>query len=267
LWKGEDSVLIFDFDGVLMNSIKEITVTAYNAVTGKLVTGIEYIPREVVRMFQQNRFHVQAIGDTLCLMRWCMENRGGDPNQILTKEQYSLIVRQEPEPPVDRTKRFFSTRAAFIKKDEMRWLSLNEPYRPLWEELLKLTPERVILLTNKNRDAVMRLCRHFGMTLIEENVYSGDEGVSKFDNLRKIHKRFNRHPYDFIDDSLKNLRDLDRHFNKQTVFIRPMLALWGYTGPRDGLLARKAGYTTFNQHEFIAFIKSEPSVSLTMGLH
>ena len=31
-------MLIFDFDGVLMDSVREIAVTAYNSLTGNIVT-------------------------------------------------------------------------------------------------------------------------------------------------------------------------------------------------------------------------------------
>jgi FMN phosphatase YigB (HAD superfamily) len=248
-------MLIFDFDGVIMNSIDEITVTAHNAITGNLVTDLEGIPRDIVRIFRRNRFHVQAIGDTLSLMQWCVVNGEGDPDRILSKEDYEMILQYEAEPLIERMNRFFAARKAFIEKDEGVWFSLNAPYRPLWDELKRLSIEHVILLTNKNREAALRLCHHFGLMLDENNVYSGDAGVTKFENLHTIHGRLNDPPYDFIDDSLKNLHDLDQYFNKETEFIRPILALWGYVGPEDERVAKEAGYSAIQQEGFITFLK------------
>jgi FMN phosphatase YigB (HAD superfamily) len=248
-------MLIFDFDGVVMNSIDEITVTANNAITGNLAISLESFSQSVVRIFQRNRFHVQAIGDTLSLMQWCVENGESDPDRILSKEDYEMILQYETEPLLERMNRFFAARNAFVKKDEMGWFSLNAPYRPLWQELQTLSIEQIILLTNKNREAVLRLCHHFGLMLDEKNVYSGDAGVTKFENLHKIHERFHHPPYDFVDDSLKNLHDLDQYFNRNTQFIRLILAMWGYVGPEDGRMAKEAGYSALQQEGFITFLK------------
>jgi hypothetical protein len=40
-------MLILDFDGVLINSIDEVTLTVYNAATGKLVTTLAALPKFV----------------------------------------------------------------------------------------------------------------------------------------------------------------------------------------------------------------------------
>ena len=43
-------MLIFDFDGVLINSIDEVTVTAYNAVSGATITALEKLPDDLVAL-------------------------------------------------------------------------------------------------------------------------------------------------------------------------------------------------------------------------
>jgi beta-phosphoglucomutase-like phosphatase (HAD superfamily) len=48
-------MLIFDFDGVLINSLDEVTLTAYNAVTGKQVTSLADLPTALVGLFQHNK--------------------------------------------------------------------------------------------------------------------------------------------------------------------------------------------------------------------
>jgi hypothetical protein len=138
-----------------------------------------------------------------------------------------------------------------VEKDEAQWLALNGPFQPIWDELKQYASENVILLTNKNRSAALHLCRYFGLLLKNENVYSGDDGVTKIDNLNSIHQRFQDAPYDFIDDSLRNLRELDRHFNETGCFLRLILASWGYTGPEDEHDARALGYSVFSQKDLI----------------
>ena len=75
-------MLIFDFDGVIINSLDEITVTAHNVVTGRLDTSLNALSPGVIRLFQRNRFHVQGIGDVVTLMKWCKDNESGGSDNI-----------------------------------------------------------------------------------------------------------------------------------------------------------------------------------------
>jgi len=244
-------MLIFDFDGVLVNSIDEITVTAYNVTTGQLVMRLEDLPGNVPQRFRINRFHVQSIGDVVPLMRWSIENDHLEPDYILSRQEYLRLLDRETIPLIDRVNRFFTARKRFVEKDNAQWLALNGPFRPIWDELKKHASKNVILLTNKNRVAALHLCLYFGFKLEDRNVYSGDNGVTKIDNLNSIHERFADAPYDFIDDSLRNLRELDRYFNTTGCFLRLILASWGYTGPEDENEARSFGYSVFSQQDLI----------------
>jgi hypothetical protein len=156
-------MLIFDFDGVLMNSMDEVALTAYNAVTGGLVTFMAKTPSFAVEMFRINRFRVQQIGDAIPLMKWCLE----------------------------------------IKADD---------------------------------------------------IYSGDRGVTKTENMQSIRERFGRQQFSFIDDSVKNLKELDIDFNRGTRTISLLLAAWGYTRAEDAGIAAEAGYRVVSQSDVIALL-------------
>jgi FMN phosphatase YigB (HAD superfamily) len=254
-------MLIFDFDGVLVDSIDEIAITAYNAATGRMVFSLDAVPEHVWKLFRKNRFHVQSIGDTLPLMRWFLKEGRFDPHRVLSPGEYQRILEQENAPLTDRVGLFFLTRKIFIEKNEEGWISLNAPFQPIWDELKRFSGE-IVLLTNKNKEATVRLCRRFGLRLQEPDVYSGDRGRSKIENLNRIHRRFDRAPYDFVDDSLKNLRELDIHFNRDRFpqdhsgrpFLKPILAGWGYVGPEDEKGARALRYPVFTQQDLIELL-------------
>ena len=103
-------MLIFDFDGVLINSLDEIVLTAYNAATESLITCLAEVPSDLVQMFKNNRFHVQAIGDAIALMNWCLLNRLTDSQQILTREEYRKIVQGSDIALIDRTNLIYAAR-------------------------------------------------------------------------------------------------------------------------------------------------------------
>ena len=245
-------MLIFDYDGVLMDSVREIAVTAYNTLNGKIATRLDQIPAGARELFFRNRFHVQPIGDGLPFMRWCLETGPNDPAKLLSNKEYEAIIARSDEPVAQRTTRFFQTRGKFKAMDMAAWLALNAPFQALWWRLSEVPPERVVLLTNKNREATITLSRHFGLKIQDANVYSGDDGTTKIENMQRIMQRFEAAAYTFIDDSLKNLVELDQYFNREQTVINFILATWGYVGPDDARDARKLGYRTMTAEKFMA---------------
>jgi len=253
--KGKN-MLIFDFDGVIINSIDEITVTAHNVATGRLDTTLSALSSNVIRLFQRNRFHVQGIGDVITLMKWCKDNDSGNPDYITSPEAYELLRKSVETPLAERTRQFFATRKLFVDYDRERWLALNAPFPKIWDKLKRIPVEQIIILTTKNREAVLQLCKFFGYELLANNIYSGDDGVLKTENLNAIHARFNAGSYVFIDDSLSNLKELDGHFNTpDSKFLSLILAAWGYIGPDDSGKAVALGYDVYSQEDFITYLK------------
>jgi hypothetical protein len=250
-------MLIFDFDGVLINSIDEVMVTAYNSVTHKNIRTMEQVPADPAALFKQNRFHVQPVGDVIPLMEWCLNNYQLFPGKLLTDAEYQEVLQNNDVPQVDRTNHFFGERRSFVENDLNAWLSFHSPYEPLWRELMQRDNSRIIFLTNKNREAVQILCDYFGLAVHKKNIYSGDSGVTKWMNLSRIHQRFQRDRYYLVDDSVKNLRELELHFNTRIPLLAPIFAVWGYTGPLNKKQALEYGYPVFRQKDLIDILDRE----------
>jgi FMN phosphatase YigB (HAD superfamily) len=243
-------MLIFDYDGVLMDSVREIAVTAYNMLKGTIVTRLDQLPQNALELFLRNRFHVQPIGDAPVLMKWCLEIGESDPDKLMSSEEYDEIIKQVDEPVAKRTTRFFETRNLFKTKNLKAWTELNAPVQPLWQIMIEKPTANLVLLTNKNREATISLSNHFGLKISDENIYSGDDGTTKIENMTEIMQRFRKPAYTFIDDSVKNLREIDEHFNKEEKTISLIFASWGYIGPDDARTARGFGYQVVTLDEF-----------------
>ena len=240
-------MLIFDFDGVLINSLDEVVLTTYNVTTDSLLTSMAEVPADLVQMFKNNRFHVQPIGDAIALMNWCFINWQKDSQKNLTPEEYQKIVQNSDIALTDRTNLIYDTRQRFIDRNTKRWLALHQPYQPLWNELIRRKNYPFVILTNKNHDATLRLCRHFGLPINADDIYSGDHGVTKIENMLRIQERYGKKSYSFIDDSVKNLKELDLYFNKEKKVLTLLLATWGYTGAQDEKIAQESGYPALRQ--------------------
>jgi FMN phosphatase YigB (HAD superfamily) len=243
-------MLIFDYDGVLLDSVREIAATAYNMLEGTIVTRLNQLPQNALELFLRNRFHVQPIGDAPVLMKWCLEIGETDPDKLLSPAEYEEIIQQVDEPVAARTTRFFETRNLFKTKDLKAWTELNAPVQPLWQIMAEKPTENLVLLTNKNRDATISLSNHFGLKISDNNVYTGDHGTTKIENMTQIMQRFKKSAYAFIDDSVKNLREIDEHFNREEKMISLIFATWGYTGPDDARMAEDFGYRVVTIDEF-----------------
>ena len=108
-------MLIFDFDGVLINSLDEVTLTAYNTVTGERATSLADLPAALVGLFQHNRFHVQPIGDAILLMNWCLNNYRSKSEPILNPHEYEALISDATISITDRTLQIYETRSQFTK--------------------------------------------------------------------------------------------------------------------------------------------------------
>ena len=249
-------MLIFDYDGVLLDSVREVAVTAYNMLQGTITTRLDQLPQAALDLFLRNRFHVQPIGDAPVLMKWCLELGESDPDKLLSPSEYQEIIQRIDESVATRTIRFFETRNRFKTRDLGAWFALNAPVQPLWRIMAENPVANFVLLTNKNREATISLSNHFGLMINDENVYSGDHGTTKIDNMTQIMQRFRKPTYSFIDDSVKNLREIDEHFNREEKIISLIFAAWGYAGPDDARTAEDFGYQVLTLAEFADNLKA-----------
>ena len=247
-------MLIFDFDGVLINSLDEVVLTTYNAATDSLVTALAQLPADLVQMFKNNRFHVQPIGDAIVLMNWCLANLQKESKKILSQEEYRAITQGADIDLVKRTNQIYAARNRFIDANFSQWLALHQTYQPLWDELVQRENFLFVIMTNKNHDATCRLCRHFGLDIEAANIYSGDSGTTKIENMQRIQQRFGRQPYFFIDDSVKNLKELDFYFNRNHHVLSLALAIWGYVGADDTGRTPNSDYQAFQQTDVIKLL-------------
>ncbi len=252
-------MLIFDFDGVLINSIDEVVLTTYNATTGHLHTDLTDLPADLVSQFKRNRFHVQPIGDAILMMKWCLNNYQTAPEKMLTGQQYERIIADTSVALSERSAQIYATRSRFIEKDRDAWMGLHRPYQPVWNQLIRSDYQPLVILTNKNKDATLRLCRFFDLNLNENNVYPGDHGMTKLQHMRQIQERFRRDVFFFVDDSVKNLKQLDVEVNKDKKLLSLLFAAWGYTGPQDVQIAKTLGFPIFQQEDLVSFLKKKKS--------
>ena len=224
-------MLLFDFDGVLMDSLDEVVVNTYGLVTDHLCLSLDEIPSIYCEQFRKYRYMVQPAGDFIPFARWCLQCSRDKELRSIDLDSFRNLLAAEPEPLKLRSKRFFAVRHKRIEVDRVQWLNLHKPYEPLWSVIRSLSPAEVVILTNKNKEAVMLLGEHYGVRFDETNIYAAEGGNTKLDNFTLIEKRYGKRRYTFIDDSILNLLEMKQLLTSEQ--LEPLLATWGYVGPDD----------------------------------
>lgn len=242
-------MVVFDFDGVLLDSVKEASVSAYNSVQGALLKDFSELPGNSGKLFVANCHLFRRAGDTLPLMRWCLENSAED-DAILAPSEFVKRASAEEMSLGERSKLFFKTREKLMDAHPEAWLALSQPYEPLWS-FLRAHSQEIALLTNKNRRAVLALAEFHGLGVKDELVFSGDAGLRKSDNFKKLQAIAPRPTYYFVEDSLGNLLEVRAGLSQAPFAVKPLLVAWGYLGPEDLALAAREGIEIVDQQDIM----------------
>jgi hypothetical protein len=247
--------LLFDFDGVLMNSCHEASLAAYRAVTAEPVTRLEDLPEGCLRLFERNRHFFVPAGEALPLMRWCLSKLNGPHDAMLTPDEWQRVKDLETLSTGERSRLFFKSRQAIVDYDREAWLPLSQPYQPIWDAI-KPVADQIIILTNKNRTAVLDLTEYWKLPVRPENIFAADGGASKTDNLAVILQREQRGDWMFIDDQLTNLLKISEFISQplqSAEYNRFDLALagWGYCDDNMRSASQRMSFPVLTQEEVI----------------
>jgi len=219
-------ILIFDFDGVIVNSINECLITSYNAFqqfenTGlSLVYNLSNIPRHHQQYFNTYRKFVRPAGEYYLLHLAYTENLAkidGNSFKYLLTLHKNKITRYQTE--------FFKERNRLRLKNNNEWLHLHSVYRHLadcWNALAD--NYNIFIVSNKDRLSIILLMNYFNLTIKEDQIFGAESGNNKSTIIDSIidNAKFNPANVCFIDDNLDNL------IGTKDLKIKLFLATWGY---------------------------------------
>jgi FMN phosphatase YigB (HAD superfamily) len=248
-------LIILDFDGVLVDSVVEHALVSYSLITDRTIEDARDLPAAFLERFRQNRCHVVHAGDLVALARWACEVAPDEPN--LTIETARHALHMEHEVAAAREREFFAKRAEIVERGREQWFALNPPFPEVWSAV-RLTPYRTVILTTKNRVAVLDIAENYGLPLLAEDVYAGDGRTTKSENIERIQRRFPSEEALFVDDVLSNLEEV-RDAWRGPQRLRLALASWGYTSDHHMTEAKRKGIEVVSRNQLIEILS--PSVT------
>jgi phosphoglycolate phosphatase-like HAD superfamily hydrolase len=248
-------MIIFDFDGVLVDPIRELALSTYNLGADSKVSKLDDLPAGYLNLFCFNHQHTVTPASIMALSLWALQTvaAGGSEDTPLSKEE--LTARRLSLDPKYTAANFFAARQWLIDNHLQNWLELNKPFEKIWEATRKLNSNSYFILTNKNSVAVNLICDHYGLKISNERLFSGGKGKTKQENILELDKIGNSDTnYILIDDAIENLETLTPILPGR---IHPVVATWGYGSLEDQITAQKHGYELATELEFVRKYLSE----------
>jgi FMN phosphatase YigB (HAD superfamily) len=226
-------MLCLDFDGVICNSIDECLLVAYNSYmkiesrVEEQVAKPESISKSISEKFRKYRYLVRPAKDY-----WILVNLILKCNDVLTKEEFQLEKVGNENKLNEFEKIFFDSRRELQENHFNFWIGMNKIYDSFieaWESIsLKYD---VYIVTNKNKNAVDAILRHYNINIHEDHLYTKEIFNTKTIALEEIvHiEKITNEDVIFIDDSPDTIAEALEKFPKS------FLANWGYYENKNGI--------------------------------
>ena len=215
-----DIIYVFDFDGVICNSIDECLLTSYNTFYNAELININDVPYQFKLYFYKYRYHVRPAKEYLLICKAYLKNKD---------LSYPIFVemRKSYEKEMKIFEDGFFNKRKFLKKNIDIWLSYHKIYEHA-NQIISSLSNKFFILTTKDRNSVEMLANHFGFSNKVENIISKEISTNKsvlFTYFfEQYHSLSNGNQVIFVDDNEFHLADV-KHFPLELFFAK-----WGYAG-------------------------------------
>jgi len=252
--KSKSQILVFDFDGVICNSIHDSFMTALN-------TYIQVSPDHDLPLdrslhpgdvFLFEKSHVDFFNqfsklmplanfaeDYFVVIRILEEKKSEEMKNQSRFDMFKRSISREKLSAYQNI--FYDTRQRLQEKDPESWASLLPPFPGITESIRSLSGRFVCCIaTSKDHQSVDILIRKYGIydCFRPENILDKDFAESKRDHLMRFHREHDV-SYEnilFIDDKVSHL------IKVKDLGIQAYLALWGFNAEREHEIALEQGF-------------------------
>lgn len=204
-------VIVFDFDGVVVDSTEECMLVSWNAwseyigETGRKVAGADNIPEYWRHYFTHLRPRVRGAGEYLTVY-WSYEN-----SRSLKTQQDFDAVSEELSADMEVYKEiFYQNRALLMSNDLDAWIKLHRVSEEVVAFMGELADEdSLFVATLKDGPSVRRILESYGVSVPDEKFYDQSKIKTKLEALKAIEFDSGLTPDNiyFIDDNITHLLD------------------------------------------------------------
>lgn len=222
----KDYLLLWDFDGVIADSLIECLVTSYNAFathTGQkkaFVWDRTDVPACFKKEFFKSRKYVRRAGEFFVIYKAVCEGR-----TLKDYASFERVLRAIGKELEEYERQFYKARDIFRNKRANTWAALHEVYphiKKKWNSLEKFF--KFYIVSNKDKNSIEIILKNAGFSLNPKDIYGKESGPDKAGIIEKILKKTHVSPKHvfFIDDNCLHFQDVRR------LNIKLFFANWGY---------------------------------------
>lgn len=232
-----DRVIVFDFDGVIWDSVDEAFEQAWIA-WGQLGRACpRFDKQEAQRLFREARWQCRDGHDFFIVMSLLTDGRqdvGGLPAEAFRAMRAHLDHNEEA---VRFVELFYASRSRMLTEDFGRWSALQRPYPGVIQQLALLRDESrgIAVATTKDADSARKLLTRAGIHDVP--IYGREVSLDKRDHMQAVSAHFGvpTPSLAFVEDLLENLLGVAE------LSVRLVLADWGYNTPAERSRAQAEG--------------------------
>lgn len=236
-------VLALDFDGLLVDGLKECILVSWNGNFEKGLhsfsdAGFLEIPSSFIKKFKNHRGFAKHLGHFLMPFQ---ATAGIFKTQAEFDEAYAKV---DPEMVESFISRATTYRNAVREKLPKRWLAYHQFY-PGVAQMLRSSELPICIVTAKDRQSVKDLLNTENISIPDSQIYG--ECREKISALNSIATHLAVKPGDilFFDDNVLNAREA------QQAGFRSHWAVWGYHSPEHFHLAKEEGLPIVELAQFV----------------
>ena len=240
-------VLALDFDGVIVDSIKECYVSGYNAFQDYMnmpnkIYKSSQISQDNFKQFELLREYVNFGQDYVFIFE--IIKSGAHINHQIDFDDF---IQDHEHLSSKFDELFYQERLILFNLHYPLWIELNPFYDGL-QNLLKNPPKgvSVYIISTKRSEFIDAILKENNILAYDEHIYASNEEYTKVMIVKELLKIASVKPRDFyfVDDQIKNVTQV-----AQTQ-VNSILALWGYNGNTQRLDAITQGLLPMSLEDF-----------------
>jgi len=236
-------IIVFDFDGVLINSVAEhylVSIKAFKELDNKV--------RETKasrKKFYFLRPFAKKADDFYALLTMLQE--GNPLNETKIPKLRDKILAAREEEAKEFVKLYYENRKKLLQKGFKLWLKLQRPNKKVIEMMRWLSGKYpVYIATTRDKETTLKMLKSFDVRIPKNRVFSKEETPNKAEQMKLISKASSAplKKIIFIEDNFENLVEASK------TGIKPVLVEWGYSTIKQRKEARKLGIPVLTKRNF-----------------
>jgi hypothetical protein len=243
-------ILALDFDGVVIDSILECLVTAYNAYSihsgrNEFRTNIDQFELSEIAAFRRSRIYIRRGEDYVFLLQ-----AAADHVRVKSQDEFDRFLELNSGFREEYRNLFYSQRKTLQERDLPGWLALNPMY-PGIESFLRLNikADEWFVVTTKDLESVHHILNSRNIPFHPENLFQASKTfrkphiLSHISSLRGVEEK-NIH---FVDDHPATLIEV-----AEQTEVLSYCAIWGYNSSEQMAGLQKNNISVLTLEDFLA---------------